>query len=105
MGNSKPKMLKPATDPEARENQLIAMAYDLSEERLRNKTATGMEIAQWIKLGTSKTRLELEKLKSENELLRAKTAALESAKNQEEAYLAAVEAMRVYQGRDDENIF
>ena len=105
MGNTKSRRTKPAMDPEARENQLISMAYDLSEERLRNKTATGMEIAQWIKLGTSKTRLELEKLKSENELLRAKTAALESAKNQEEAYLAAVEAMRVYQGRDDENIF
>lgn len=105
MGNTKGKKSKTPLSPEAWENKLIAMAYDLSEERLRNKTATGMEISQWIKLGTSKTRLELEKLKSENELLRAKTAALEASKNQEEAYKEAVEAMRVYQGRDDENIF
>lgn len=105
MGKAGTRRSKPAISPEARESQLIAMAYDLSEERLREKTATGMEIAQWIKLGTSKTRLELEKLRNENELLRAKTAALESAKNQEEAYREAIEAMKVYQGRDDENIF
>lgn len=42
--------------------------------------------------------LELEKLKEENSLLRAKTENLESAKRVEELYAEAITAMRNYAG-------
>lgn len=96
---TKPK-LRPALSPEARENQLIALAMDLVEERLRNGTATSQETTHFLKLGSQKERLEREKLEKENRLLTAKTEALQSAKRMEELYEDAMKALRGY--RTDE---
>ena len=101
--NSRP--LRPALSPEARENQLISMATDLAEKQLREGTASSQVIAHFLKLGTSKTQLEKEKLEEENKLLRAKTESLQSAKRVEELYENAIKAMREYSGHgesDDE---
>lgn len=97
---TKPK-LRPALTPEARENQLIALAVDLVEERLRNGTASSQETTHYLKLGSPKARLEKEKLEREVELLRAKTEALESAKHVEELYANAIKAMQKYSGNGD----
>lgn len=98
------RKVRPATTPEARENQLIAMAYDLAEERMRNGTATSQEITHFLKLGSEKSRLESQKLHKEVELLKAKTEVLESGKVAEELYSKAIDAMRRYSGygEDDE---
>lgn len=101
---------RPATTPEARENQLISLAYDLVEQRLLDGTATSQETTSLIRLGTSKARLEAEKLKKETELLRAKADAVDAAKHADEMYLAAINAMKTYTGYqeealDDPNIF
>lgn len=93
---------RPATTPEARENQLISLAYDLVEQRLLDGTATSQETTSLIKLGTTRARLEAEKLKKETELLRAKADAVESARHADEMYLKAIEAMRVYTGQNEE---
>lgn len=105
----KPKS-RPATTPEARENQLISLAYDLVEQRLLDGTATSQETTSLIRLGTSRARLEAEKLKKETELLRAKADAVEAARHADEMYLKAIEAMKVYTGaaeevEDDQDIF
>ena len=89
---------RPALTPEARENQLISLAYDLAEQQLRDGTASSQVITQFLKGGSRKDRLEIERLEEENRLLRAKTAALESQKNMEEAYRNAIAAMRRYSG-------
>ena len=44
--------------------------------------------------------MEKEKLRAENELLKAKTDSLKSAKKLEDLYLVALNAMRVYTGKD-----
>lgn len=93
---------RPAMTPEARENQLIAMAYDLVEQRLLDGTATSQETTHFLKLGSMKARLEAEKLRKENELLEAKTEALQSAKRVEELYSEALNAMRAYSGNVDD---
>lgn len=87
--------------PEARENRLISLATDLVEQRLIDGTASSAETVHILKLASSKNQLEIEKLKSENELLKAKTENLQAQKNSEEAYLKAIEAMRVYAGYGD----
>lgn len=97
---TKPKM-RPALTPEARENQLISLAVDLVEERLRNGTASSQETTHFLKLGSPKARLEKEKLEREVELLRAKTEAIESAKHVEELYANAIKAMQKYSGNGD----
>lgn len=92
----------PGRTPEARENQLISLAYDLAEERLRNGTATSAEVVHFLKLGSLKERQELELTKKKMELMTAKTEALQSAKRVEELYGAAIEAMRRYSGAGSE---
>lgn len=89
---------RPAHDPEARENQLIARAVDLVEQRLINGTASSQETVHFLRLGSTKERLEKEKLKNEVELLKAKTESFQSMKSMEESYKAALEAMRTYSG-------
>lgn len=89
---------KPATTPEARENQLISLATNLAEQQLREGTASSQVITHYLKLGSTKNQLELEKLKRENELLRAKTESIESAKRVEELYSKAIDAIKLYSG-------
>lgn len=101
--NNKTKRIgAPARTIEARENQLIALAVDLAEKQLSNGTASAQVITHYLKLGTTTARLEKEKLARENQLLTAKTEALQSAKRIEELYLNALNAMRSYSGNGGE---
>ena len=102
-GKSASRKVRPALTPEARENQLIAAAYDLAEERILNGTATSQEIVHFLKLGTQKSRTELEILEKQKELIAAKTEALQSAKRIEELYTNAMNAMKMYSGDSDES--
>lgn len=88
----------PARTPEGRENQLIVMATDLAERQLQEGTASAQVISHYLKLGTTRERLEQEKIARENELLEAKVESLASAKRLEEVYGAALEAMKSYAG-------
>ena len=92
---------KRARNPENRENQLINMAYDLAEERLRDKTASAQEIVHFLKMGAAKTQLEKRKLETEAELLQSKKDAVDSAKRTDERYKEAIDAFRSYSGQDD----
>lgn len=98
------RKIRPALTPEARENQMIALAVDLVEQRLLDGTASSQETTHFLKLGSTKNRLEMEKLQEENRLLKARTEALQSAKRVEELYSEAIKAMRRYsgQGSDDD---
>lgn len=90
--------MRPALTPEAQENQMIALAIEEAEYQMRNHTASSQVITHYLKLGSTKARLENEKLLEENKLLRAKTEALESNKRVEELYSKALSAMRDYAG-------
>lgn len=103
--NDQKRKIRPALTPEARESQLISLAYDLVEERLLDGTATSQETTYFLKLASSKTRLENEKLIEENKLLRAKTEAVQSEKKNEEFYAKVLAALKKYNGQsrqDDE---
>lgn len=105
-GTIKPKLRPPARTPEARENQLIDAAVDLAEKQLSDGTASAQVITHYLKLGSTKERLEKEKLSRENELLQAKTEALQSGKRVEELYANALNAMRAYGGgaKEEEDV-
>lgn len=94
------KRRSPAATPEARENQMIALAIDLAERQLSEGTASAQVITHYLKLGTSKEQLEKEKLKRENDLLKAKADAMQSSKDTERLYKEAIEAMKAYSGVD-----
>lgn len=101
---------KPARTPEARENQLISLAYDLAEQRLRNGTASSAEVVQLMKWGSKQSRLEQELNETKIELMKAKKEAIESTQRFEDMFRNALGAFKRYNGiyedsEEDENIF
>lgn len=90
--------MRPALSPEARENQLIFLATNLAEKQLREGTASSQVITHYLKLGSTKEKIEKEILEKQKDLLVAKTESLQSAKRIEELYANAITAMRQYSG-------
>lgn len=91
----------PILSDEARENRVIAAAYNLAERQINEGTASAMVITHFLKLGSEKEKLEREKLQRENELLRAKVDAYEQAKLQERDYSIVIAALKSYNGLSD----
>lgn len=91
-----------AETPEGREGQLVSLAFDLAEKKLKDGSASSQVICQFLKLGTVQNELEKERLMHENELLRAKTDAIKSQQRSDEMYSKALSAMRSYSGLDDD---
>lgn len=96
--NAKKSRRPPATTPEARENQLISLAVDVAEKQMQEGTASAQVITHYLKLGSSREKLEQERLNNENSLLVKKAEAMASAARVEELYGAAIDAMRAYAG-------
>ena len=96
-----PSESRPAMTPEARENQLIVLATNLAEKQLAEGTASPSVITHFLKLASTKQQLEIEKLKSETEFLRAKADAVQSNQRSEELYSEAIAAMKTYSGVED----
>lgn len=104
MADNKGRWTTPATTPEQREQQLVLLATDLVEQRLREGVASAQEVTYILKLGTEREKLEREKLARENNKLRAQTEAVEADKKSGEMYEKALAAMRSYQGIEEEVI-
>lgn len=92
---------RPALTPEARENQMISYAIDLAEKQLIEGTASSQVITHFLKLGSSKERIEKEILEKQKSLIEAKTKAYQSADDMKELYAEAIKAMRTYSGHGD----
>ena len=88
----------PATTPEARENQMISLAVDLAEKQLHDGTASSQVITHFLKLGSTKEKIEKEILEKQKDLIVAKTESIQSSKRIEELYINALNAMRSYSG-------
>jgi|LakMenEpi02Apr12_1017379.scaffolds.fasta_scaffold05665_1 hypothetical protein len=91
---------KPAETPENRENQLVSLATDLAEKQILSGQASSQVITHYLKLGSTREKLEQQRLAKENELLQAKVDQMSSAKRIEELYETALNAMRAYGGHD-----
>jgi len=91
---------RPATTPEGRENQLVSLAADLAEKQMRDGTASAQVITHFLKLGSSREKLEQERIAHENQLLQAKSDAMASQENTEKLYKLALDAMRSYAGHE-----
>lgn len=100
MASKKRKPRRPATTPEGRESQLISLAVDLAEKQMIEGTASSQVITHFLKLASTREKLEQERLQRENLLLSAKVDQIASAKRIEELYETALNAMRTYAGRE-----
>jgi len=102
-GNTEKRKMRPALTPEARENQLVSLAIDLAEKQLIEGTASAQVITHYLKMGSTKERIEKEILEKQKELITAKTQTLQSAQRIEELYANALNAMKSYSGNQSED--
>ncbi len=92
----------PAMTPEARENQIINKALNEIERQIEDGSASSQILSHYAKLGSTRERLEQERLLREVDLLERKASAMDSAKRIEELYDEAIAAMRSYGGQPDQ---
>lgn len=92
-----------ARTPEARENQLINMAYDLAEKQIRDGTISATVLANFVKMGSQREKMEKDKLKAENAHLQAKIKAIESIEDVKALYQNAMAAMTIYNGEKNDD--
>ena len=90
----------PATTLEGREGQRISLAMDLAEQQMLNGTASSQIITQFLKEGTVRSQLELEKIRKENLLLESRRSSIESEKATKDLYENALSAFRSYSGNE-----
>lgn len=92
----------PVTTPEAQENRMISLAVDLAERQLIEGTASTQVICHYLKLASSREKIEQDILNEKKTLIEAKTESLQSTKRIEELYSEALSAMKKYSGEEDE---
>jgi hypothetical protein len=93
---------KPATTVEARENQMIALAYDLAEKQMRDGTASSQVTTHFLKLGSIREQKELQKIEQDILLSKAKIASQDSQEDNQKLYSEALRAFSTYKGEDVE---
>lgn len=93
----------PARTPEGREQQLINLAVEETERRLKNGTASSQLISILLKLATTKAQLELEKLRSDISLQHAKEREIEEKSSNSDLFAKALAAFKGYKGDVDDD--
>lgn len=88
----------PATSPEQRNNQLIAMSFDAAEEMILSGKATSQLLTHFLKQGTARDELEKTKLELESQLLKARTDSIGATEDVRELLENAISAMTDYKG-------
>lgn len=102
MPSSTKSRRRPTMSEEGSENQMISLAHKCAEEQLRKGTASSQIICHYLKMGSEKERLAIEKDKAELELLRAKTRSIESADQMNEMFAQALKVFSSYRGETDD---
>ncbi|MBO7449825.1 MAG: hypothetical protein J6U54_05600 [Clostridiales bacterium] len=95
------KKSPPAFNDDEREKQLIALAYDEVERRIRNHEATSQELVHFLRMGSSREKQERKIMVKNEELLGAKTESIQNQKSTEIFMQDALLAFKVYAGDED----
>lgn len=90
----------PSLTPEGREMQLISLAYDLAEKKIRDGTASSQVLTHFLDMGSQMIRLKSEILEAQRDLMHAKTKAIEDGARSDEMYKEAIEAFGIYTGAE-----
>ena len=98
-----PRRRAPATTPEARENQLIADAYNLAEKQLRDGTASSQVVTHFLKMGSRRDALERTKLEHEIVLTKARADNIASEDHRAELLDKAITMFTQYKGENLED--
>jgi hypothetical protein len=89
--------------PEAWENRQIYLANKLAEQQLVDGTASSQVITHFLKLGTTKNQLEIEKLRAETAKANAQAEAIKAGKRDAELLEKAMRCFSLYRGKENED--
>ena len=81
---------------------MISLAMDRAKEQLMNGTASSQVICHFLKEGSTKAKLEKELLKVQHENMIAKTEMIKAMQRNDELFKDALNAMKNYSGKTDE---
>lgn len=103
---SAPRRRSPAKTPEERESMLISMAMDRAEQQIADGSASSQLLTHFAKLGSSREKLEQERLRNEVQVLQKKVETMEAAVDVKNLMEEALLAFKGYSGqstkKDDE---
>lgn len=91
---------RPASNPDAREQQLVSLAVDLAEKQLRDGTASSAVMTHYLKLATKRETLEREILERQSKLIEAKATNITKENETEQMTKDALNAMKTYTGNN-----
>ena len=92
---SKQNMTPPLND-EAQETKLVALALKQAQQHLEEGTASSQIVTHFLRLGSLKAQVELEKLELENRLLEEKILAERSGQQLNEMFGEVLAALKSY---------
>jgi malate synthase len=93
--DSSKKLREPLTMEEY-ENQMVMLAYESAKKKLESGRATSQLETHFLKIGTARAALEMEKLRADVELTKEKIRSESEGKRVEEAVQKAVDALTTY---------
>ena len=93
--SSAKKMRTPLT-LEAEENQMIALAMDLTKKRLLEGTASSQEIVHFLKLGSTREKQEQEMMQKKMAVMEAQVKEYEQSDDIKKMMEEALQAFRGY---------
>lgn len=74
------------------------MAMDLAEQQIADKSASSQLLTHFVKAGSQRERLEQERLRNENAVLRKKVETMEAAIDVKNLMSEAIQAFKGYTG-------
>lgn len=101
--HSAPRRRTPARTPEERESVLISKSLNLIEKQIDDGTASSQVLAIYAKYGSERERLERERLRNENEVLRKKVESMEAAIDVKNLMEEALYAFKGYSGKSQDD--
>ena len=93
-----PRRRSPAKTPEERETLLISKSLNLIERQIEDGSVSSTVLAIYAKAGTERDRLEKDRLRNENEVLKKKVETMEAAVDVKNLMVDALDAFKGYSG-------
>lgn len=88
--------MTPPLNDEAHENKLISLAMKQAQKQLEDGTASSQIITHFLRLGSVRAQVELEKLELENRLIEEKIQAERSGQQLNEMFAEVLAALKSY---------
>lgn len=102
-------LITPAINDDDQESKLISLAFSQAQKELEEQSASSQVVTHFLRLGSQRAKIELQKLVLENQLLEEKIISERSAQDLSESVQEVIAALKSYTytppGEDDAPVF